>query len=156
MCLGPGQPEVSLWHAERPCTCTCLCFNRPKMTINEATGMVLGSVVDPWACCDLTFKILDPQDELVLKATGGCCQWGLCCSLPCGPCKTVEFDIKDPSSGQEVGKITKTVPSCLKFCVTDADNYSLEFGNVASPQYKALLVTLAIFMDFRYFDSRNK
>eukprot|EP00916_Digyalum_oweni_P017954 GHVL01029856.1.p1 GENE.GHVL01029856.1~~GHVL01029856.1.p1 ORF type:complete len:116 (-),score=5.51 GHVL01029856.1:353-700(-) len=66
MCLGPGQPEVSLWHAERPCTCTCLCFNRPKMTINEATGMVLGSVVDPWACCDLTFKILDPQVQQVL------------------------------------------------------------------------------------------
>eukprot|EP00916_Digyalum_oweni_P022959 GHVL01038080.1.p1 GENE.GHVL01038080.1~~GHVL01038080.1.p1 ORF type:complete len:243 (+),score=17.49 GHVL01038080.1:93-821(+) len=154
---GPGQPKIALWHAERPCSCTCACFNRPVMTVTDCTtGVELGSVKDPWACCDLTFSIRDPSENTVLNVTGGCCQCGLFCPLPCGPCSEVEFDIKDKSSGSDVGHITKKVPGCCKFCFTDADNYELQFGQVQNPQWKVLLICLAIFLDFRYFDSRNE
>merc|ERR1712070_1283544 len=82
-----GPPFLNM---NRQHTCTCLCFNRPVVDIHEvATGNKVGSIQDPFACCDLTFTLRDPNEEEVLLAKGGCCQWGLCCPLPCGPCSTV-------------------------------------------------------------------
>ena len=42
------------------------------------------------------------------------------------------------------------MPSCLTWCfASDVDSYKVEFGGVQSPQYRALLMALAIFIDFR-------
>lgn len=153
-----GGASQKVFSLTRPCTMTCCCFNRPVMTVVDATnGSVLGSMVDPFACCDLTFTMQDPQGGDVLKGKGGCCQWGLCCPLPCGPCSEVNFPIHDASSDQEVGHIQKKVPSCLKFLfASDVDNYKIEFGAVENPSYKAMLIAMTIFIDFRYFnDNKN-
>jgi len=138
----------------RETTFTCCCFNRPEVQISDAeTGRLIGSIQDPFACCDLTFKIKNADGEDALFAKGGCCQWGLCCPLPCGPCSTVEFDVVDAGSGDSVGSITKTVPSCLKFLAPGAsvDNYSINFDKVSHPEWKAMLFILSVFIDFRYF-----
>jgi len=148
-----GQQQL-VYRMERPWTCTCLCFNRPVVEMTDMMTMQkVGSIIDPWACCDLTFRIRDANDQEVLKAVGGCCQWGLCCPLPCGPCSEVNFPIQDVTSGNEVGHLQKKVPSCCTWCCApDVDNYTVQFGGVTHPQWKALLLGLAIFTDFRYFN----
>lgn len=141
-------------HMERPWTLTCCCFNRPILHVQDVmTGQHLGSIRDPFACCDLTFSLLDPAGHDVLFVKGGCCQPGLCCPLPCGPCATVHFDITDAQSGHTVGSIDKKVPSCLKWLIPGAsvDNYQVDFKDVTHPQWKALVMVLSVFIDFRYF-----
>merc|ERR1740129_468077 len=138
-------------------TWTCCCFNRPTVEIKDvASDEVIGSLVDPFACFDLTFKMRDAAGEDVVKANGGCCQWGLCCPLPCGPCAEVNFPLSDPKSGNNVGLIQKKVPGCCKFCfASDVDNYKIDFKDVADPKHKALVMAMAIFIDFRYFNDNK-
>lgn len=149
--------EEKAFELKRDCTATCCCFNRPVVTVIDSTnGQTIGSIVDPFACFNLTFKLRDPNEQDVLLANGGCCQWGLCCPLPCGPCSEVNFPVADAQSGVEVGHIQKTVPSCCKFLFAgDVDNYKIEFGAVQNPEYKALLIAMAIFIDFRYFNDNK-
>lgn len=149
-----GGANQKVFEMERPFSCTCCCFNRPVVNMTDVTtGEKIGSIKDPFACCDLTFAVLGPDGSTALKANGGCCQWGLCCPLPCGPCAEVNFPVTDANSGDEVGKLQKKVPGCCKFFLApDVDNFNVEFGEVQSPQFKALLIGLAIFMDFRYFN----
>lgn len=151
-----GRNQVA-YRLKRDWTCTVCCFNRPVVEVHDAvTGEKVGSLQDPFACCDLTFHVRDSEDKNVLDVNGGCCQWGLCCPLPCGPCSEVAFPIQDTESGNEVGNLQKKVPSCLKFLVaSDVDNYKLDFGGVKHPQYKALLIATAIFIDFRYFNDNS-
>lgn len=145
--LAPG------FKIERPCTFTCCCFNRPFLTVtDERTGRQLGKVKDPFTCCDLIFHITDPYGSEVLTGNGGMCQWGMCCRCPCGPCSEVNFPISDYRSQKSVGHIKKKVPHVLSFLIAShIDNYQVEFGEVQNPDYKALLMSMAIFMDFRYF-----
>jgi hypothetical protein len=142
----------------RDWTCTCCCFNRPVVDMTDmTTGQKVGSIQDPFACCNLTFNINGPDDHAALRAEGGCCQWGLCCPLPCGPCSKVDFPIVDGKTGTNVGHVQKKVPGCCTFCFApDVDNYKIDFGGVQTPEYKALLMGLSIFIDFRYFnENRN-
>lgn len=145
--------NYTAYKIERPTTCTCLCFNRPKMTVTDVTsGKRIGGMSDPFACCDLTFTVSDENDNPAIKAKGGCCQWGLCCAIPCGPCKEVNFSLEDANTGEEIGHLQKKITSCGK-ALADADNYTVEFGRVSHPQWKALLLALTIFIDFRYFNT---
>lgn len=153
-----GGNSTKAFKLQRDWTCTCCCFNRPVVEmVDVTTNEKVGSIQDPFACCDLTFNIRGPSDDTALKANGGCCQWGLCCPLPCGPCSVVNFPITDAKTGSDVGHLEKKVPGCLKFLFSpDTDNYKVDFGGVSNPQYKALLMGLSIFVDFRYFnDNRN-
>jgi len=151
-----GGANQEAFKLNREWTCTFCCFNRPVVDIVDVpSGQKLGSISDPFACCDLTFSVKEPSEktDTVITANGGCCQWGLCCPLPCGPCAEVNFDINDASSGQTVGNLKKKVPNCCKFLLApDVDNFEVNFGGVQHPQYKALIMALAIFMDFRYFN----
>jgi len=147
---GQNTPFLKM-HREN--TFTVCCFNRPVTQLTEvASGNLIGSIRDPWAVCNLTFDLMGPDGADVLKGNGGCCQWGLCCQLPFGPCATVEFDIEDCKTKQSVGHITKKVPSCLKFLVdSGVDNYEVDLNGVENPQWKAMLFALSVFIDFRYF-----
>eukprot|EP00928_Gymnodinium_smaydae_P016657 TRINITY_DN16288_c0_g1_i1.p1 TRINITY_DN16288_c0_g1~~TRINITY_DN16288_c0_g1_i1.p1 ORF type:complete len:388 (-),score=74.48 TRINITY_DN16288_c0_g1_i1:324-1433(-) len=151
-----GGNNQLVYRLDRDFSCTCCCFNRPVVNVTDVTsGQKIGSFQDPFACCDLTFRLRDANDNDVLKAAGGCCQWGLCCPLPCGPCAEVNFPIVDLSD-QPVGHVQKKVPGCCKFCFApDVDNYKVDFGKVTDPQWKALLIGLTIFMDFRYFNENS-
>merc|ERR1712113_276272 len=90
----------------------------------------------------------------VLLANGGCCQWGLCCSLPCGPCSRVHFDLLDPNTKEAVGSITKRVPNgCTWLVSSETSNYEIDFQKVTDPKWKAIVLVLSIFIDFRYFSA---
>lgn len=148
-----GGQQTPFLKMNRDWTCTCCCFNRPVTQITDAaTGNLIGSIRDPFAFCDLTFGLMGPDGSEVLQAKGGCCQWGMHCPMPCGPCKEVHFDLVDAKTQSEVGHITKKVPSCLKCLVGDVDNYKVDFQKVQDTQWKAMLLALTLFIDFRYFN----
>lgn len=147
-------------HIERPCSLTCCCINRPEAVITEVpSGRVLGKLRDPFHCWNLTFQVQDAGGVTRLTSNTCCCQKGLICA-PCGPCFgcTVDFPIEDAGDQHQVAQITKTwmwgdlCPICFK----DWDNNVIHFGEAANPDYKMLLITLATFIQMRYFDARNQ
>lgn len=146
-----GQ-KTKFMQMKRESTATCCCFNRPLTDISDYNGVKIGSIRDPWACCDLTFQLNGPDGEEAMQVRGGCCQCGMICPLPCGPCAEVHFTIVDSKTQDEVGHITKKVPSCFKFLVdSEVDNYKIDFAKVTVPQWKAIVLALSVFIDFRYF-----
>jgi len=153
---GNGGAEKVL-QMERAWTCTFCCLNRPTVHIETEGGEELGSITDPCNCCGMDLAAVDSSGEKIFSANGGCCQMGTFCPLPCGPCSEVNYSIEDPN-GNSIGTLTKKVPGCLKFLfAADVDNYLLEFDNSsdvwAQPENKALMIAMALFMDFRYFSN---
>jgi len=146
-------------HIERPCTCTCLCANRPEAFVTDAqTGEYLGKLRDPFACCDLTFAVQDANGMDILKSRGKCCQWGMICPVPCGPCQLIHFPIHDANTDVEVAHYLKSW-EWGDFCecfFKEQDNYWVTFGAVSNPKWKALLLALGVFIDIRYFSKRNQ
>lgn len=152
-----GDPimQVPTFHLERPCTLTCCCLNRPVLTVTDGNGTEIGKVVDPFRFCNMTFHVQDPDDNDIVTVDGGCCQWGLCCPMPCGPCAKVNFEIQS-NDGAQVGEIQKKI-SCWKWLAApDVDNYKIKFGQVQHPAAKALIIALAIFMDIKYFSDNPR
>lgn len=150
---GKAEPEKFLG-IKRSFTYTCCCFNRPVAdVILEPSGQKIGSIRDPWALCNFTFDLRDAEDESVYKVDGGCCQWGVFCPCPCGPCSRINLDVLESDTGQKVGRITKQVPSCLKFFLApDVDNYQIDFEGVKGARWRAMLMAFTLFLDFRYFN----
>jgi len=150
-----GRSELA-FKLERPCTYTCCCFNRPVVDITHVpSGEKVGSIRDPFACCDLTFSMMDGNGADLMKAKGGCCQLGLCCPLPCGPCAKVTFEI-ERATGEYAGQLVKKVPSCLKWCFADdVDNYKITMDAASDPQSKLMMIVLSVFVDFRYFSENS-
>eukprot|EP00929_Paragymnodinium_shiwhaense_P119390 TRINITY_DN91287_c0_g1_i1.p1 TRINITY_DN91287_c0_g1~~TRINITY_DN91287_c0_g1_i1.p1 ORF type:complete len:283 (+),score=61.95 TRINITY_DN91287_c0_g1_i1:85-933(+) len=156
----PGQMNQLFLSISRPFQCTCCCLNRPTADVTDKlTGAKIGSFKDPFTIFGLKFHIRDAADNDVLLVDGGCCccQPGMWCPLPCGPCSEVKFDVNDANGGHTVAKVWKKVPGCMTWCFApDVDNYHVEFEQVANPQWKAILLAFTIFMDFRYFNiNRN-
>jgi len=155
-----GQDEA--FKMTKPCTpCTFLCINRPVTKVTDADGNVLGSIRDPCACIptNMTFDVQDETGEPLLHARSGCCQWGICCPMPCGPCRTVEFPVYD-LDGTEVAMMQKRMKGCMKMfccsmCFDDVENYKVSFSDVKDARTKALLMALAIFTDYRYFSNTD-
>lgn len=157
--IGPGYFPQQFMALRRPCQCTCLCCNRPVAdVIDVVTSQKIGSFRDPCTCCSLRFQVRDAQDQDVLEVNGGHCCWqpGLWCPLPCGPCAEVRFDVEDVHSHSTVATISKRVPGFLSWLLMpDIDNYHVHFEQIQDPRWKAILLALTIFMDFRYFNNNR-
>jgi len=139
---------------ERPCKCTCYCFNRPEITVTWVEGgrnEYLGKIKDPWNWCDLLVTVQDKNNEIRYKIDGSCCQLGMHCKAPCEPCQTIDFEIKSPG-GDNVGHLTKKSQGCFKAMISDSDNFAMTFPANATKEDKALLMCAIIFLDFRYFE----
>jgi len=153
-----GTRRDTAFTLERPWSCSCCCFRRPRLNVRNAeSGKLIGSIRDPVKCCcvAMKFEAFDAEGTRVATAsTGcGCCQCGLCCSCPCGPCSRIHLNVAGPS-GKKVGRMYRQIPGCCKWMlVPDADNYFVEFDQQMDPATKVLLMSLAIFMDYRYFNN---
>jgi len=144
------------FHLEKPWSCTCLCINRPEVEVTDSnTGHKIGSITDPLTCCNFAFHVKDASGKAVLRADGGCCQLGIWCPCPCGPCAKVEFEVND-IQGNHVGHMQKRIPGCCTWMLApDVDHYKIDFGSVRSAVHKSLLMSLAIFTDMRYFNDNS-
>lgn len=139
----------------RPWTCTFCCFNRPEVELVDVLNgdELVGTLTDPWTCCDLTYTGRDKDGDDIFYVKGGCCQMGLFCPLPCGPCSEVHFSVEN-ADGLEVSELTKKVPGCCKFLMApDVDNYVIDFtGGLDQLNQRLLMMAMAIFVDYRYFN----
>ncbi|OLP77892.1 Phospholipid scramblase 1, partial [Symbiodinium microadriaticum] len=107
-----GQYMQSFLTMRRPMQCVCCCLCRPTAEVfDDVTQQKLGSFRDPFRCCNYNFKLRDAFDTEVLEVHGGCCQPAVWCSLPCGPCSELSFDVLDVRTGAKVASIQKQVPS---------------------------------------------
>jgi len=164
--LGPRGVEGGLesmtpfMHLERPCTMTCLCFDRPEVEISELpSGRVIGYITDPFAICNLNFVVHDQNRNPLLRSDTPLCRCGLCCPCPCSgiPCNEVQFPVTDISTGQDVAMVHKFwMFGDICPCLGEWDNYWAEFGAINSPDYKMLILALSVFIQMRFFDRRNQ
>ena len=79
---------------ERSCQLTCLCFNRPSMSIyytEDGVRDYVGRIVDNFDCCNYSFDIQDNANRTIFYIEASCCQCGLWCKCPCQGCERVVF-----------------------------------------------------------------
>jgi len=161
--LGSDGKQEGAFKMTKACTpCTFLCINRPVTYVYDYDGNLLGGIKDPCAIIptNMTFDIQDENGDAMFTAESGCCQWGICCPFPCGPCKKVEFPIKD-KNGSSKGHLTKSMKGCFKtfclsICFDDAENYKVDWSGVEDLRSRALLMALAVFTDMRYFNNNDE
>jgi hypothetical protein len=142
---------------DRPCKCTCLCFNRPELTVSfveDGKNEFIGKIVDPWTCCNIINEVYDKDNNLKYKVEGSCLQIGMHCKGPFECCESIDFEVKTPS-GDVVSSIKKKSPGCLQAMVSDSDNFAVHFPANATKEDKALLMCVALFLDYRYFEEKG-
>lgn len=112
----------------RECQCTCCCCNRPEMKVYLSEGgqhTYLGKVVDPYDCCNHSFRVYDESDNLKFVVEADCCQLGLICQCPCETCERVVFNIwRGEKERQEQPLMKLGTGDCCKNAITTADNFS--------------------------------
>ena len=100
---------------KRDYQCTLCCCNRPVITVDNVFGGVprrIGHVKHLCSVCDLAFEVyMDGDERALYRIEGSCCQCGLYCRCPCGPCKEVLFDIIDVRNSTPVGQVKKVTRS---------------------------------------------
>ncbi|OLQ14030.1 Phospholipid scramblase 3 [Symbiodinium microadriaticum] len=126
MLAGPGQAPVPFVRLERPFACTCCCLGRPKMHIHNVGG---------------------PTDCSLL-----------CWGCPCG-CQETNFQVYD--HGQSVGNIKRQFNAqqalgMITGVNADSDQFHVDFKEVQSPEWKAALIAMALFLDYCYFVKGGK
>lgn len=150
--------QQEAFHLERPWTLDICCM-RPRVHVTQARSRTkIGTLVDPCTCIpcrDIRFHAHDARGDHVMTAAAGCCQWGLCCPCPCGPCSRFSLNVED-ADGRRVGHLHRQIPGpCTWFFVPDVDHYIVEFGDIKNPSHKVLLMSMALFLDFRYFNNNS-
>ncbi len=141
---------------KRDYTCTCMCCNRPAMEVHtdySSVNKTVGYIKDIFQCCDYKFGIYEGVNvDPTFTVEGSCCQCGIHCHCPCGPCERISFDVIEQNSGNKVGEIVKVWSGCVKEMFSNADNYAVTFPLTATWTQKSLLLACALFMDYRYFE----
>ena len=156
---------------ERPFKCTCLCIQRPVIHVKHNTLGYFATVRNPFAVCSREFTVGPPVDDgnmhgAVAAAVAGAppggwyrvhgtiCQPAFWCSLPCGECSKLRFEIfhaDDTAMAKPIGQLHRVFPGCLKSIATDADNYTIEYPVDATPLQKAALASTTVLLDFIMF-----
>lgn len=154
-----GNDDMPAFYFEREYSCTCMCFNRPTMTLFLAEGgqrTFLGKIRNPYTCMDLEMEILDNDEVVQYVLTGSVCQMGIMCpKCPMDACQTVEFEIRDKHKNK-IGTFQKKNAGCEKSMLSDADNFSMIFPSDATPENRALLLGSLILLDFTYFEEKTQ
>jgi len=150
-----GKHNPEFLKIERPCSFTCCCFNRPEASITEVpSGRVIGTLRDPWACCNFTYEIRDSTGAERMKTNTCCLQVGTCC--PC-PGNKITYPVLDSQDSHEAATVQKTwmCGDCCPLCSKEWSNITVHYGEASNLDYKLLLLALGNFIQIRQFDSRN-
>lgn len=160
MLLGPGAPPLSFVRLERPYKCTCCCCQRPVMSITNAlTGQSIGSTIEPFSCCHYRLGLRDNEMKDILSVNHHCCDCSiLCWGCPCG-CQETSFKVHD--GDQTVGEINRkfNVAQAIGMVTgvnADSDEFIVKFRDIHSPEWKAALIGMALFLDYCYFTKGGK
>lgn len=148
--------EEVVLRLRRECQCTCLCCNRPELKVfltENGQNIYLGKIVDPYDCCNYSFKVYDDSDNLRFVAEAECCQLGLICKCPCESCERVTFKLWRGDKEREEQPLMKLgTGNCCKNAFTTADNFNLPFPSGSTWQEKSLLLGLVMMIDYLMFE----
>lgn len=151
-----GTNLAPFLHLKREYRCTCCCCNRPCIEttlIEGGKNETIGYVTDCWSLCNYVYDIRGVADQdTAYVIEGSCCQCGLCCKCPCGPCKKVDFGVFDSKGKTQLGNISKVWTGLARTLLTDADSYVVTFPADMTPNYKVLLIVSAILIDYSHFE----
>ncbi|OQR74315.1 phospholipid scramblase 2-like [Tropilaelaps mercedesae] len=151
---------IALHRPLRCCGCCLPCFCLQQMLVEAPPGYPIGRVQEEWTLCAPRFTVYDERDRIVFRVTG-----------PCRPSSTTtnmgqnvnfntgEFVLDDPiqvveyASGQEIGRISKQWAGFPQEAFTNATNFNVLFPLHESAQHKALLLSMALLLNFMYFET---
>ncbi|EAR83257.3 scramblase family protein (macronuclear) [Tetrahymena thermophila SB210] len=158
--LNYGQLSGSTFiQMQRPFKCTCLCFNRPELSVTvveNGMNQYLGKIREPFRFCDLCVEIEDAAGNLKFIISGSCCQLGyLCMGCPYQSCQELTFEVKNPA-GELITRILKKSAGCLKSCFGKTDNFTIGFPPGLSPEDKALFMAATLLIDYMYFENKTE
>lgn len=140
----------------RECQCTFMCCNRPEMKVyltENNQNAYIGKVVDPFDCCNHSFRVYGDSGDLRFVVEADCCQLGLMCQCPCDSCEKVVFNVWRGEKVREEQPLLKLgTGSCCKNAWTTADNFSLPFPSNSTWQEKSLLLSLVMMIDYLMFE----
>ena len=141
---------------KKKCQCTCCCFNKPVMEVfykENGREEYLGKVADPWDCCAYDFQVYDRENRKLFSVGANCMQLGIWCKCPCQSCEKVRFDIRG-ADGRDYPPILKYgSKSCVKNMISDADRFGVPFAKGLGWKEKALLMSVALLIDYRMFET---
>ena len=143
----------SFANAYKPFKISICCLCRPEMILSLNDGnLKLGTIKQIWTICSPEFEIYDAKEQLRFLVTADCCQCGLkCANNWIGKSYEVLFDIVSLENGKVVGNIIKKVAEEAEY-ITDADSYQVNFPINSAPYDKLLLTSLALMIDYQYFE----
>ena len=120
----------------------------------NSTNKEIGSVHDPFTCCNPFYSIKDENKNEKYRIYGACCQKGFWC------CEDVLFYIypggdSEMKEENAIGKITKKWTDCVKECFTKANNYVTDFPKDATPDDKLLFIGVTLLIDYTLFEKEQ-
>lgn len=150
---------------KKPFKCTYYCFNRPKMYgyFNNLEGPEFGRIYQPYKFTDPIFQLIR-KDIVIYSVTTDCCKCGFCCRGGCGMFEQISFliydgDINDRKNKyKEKGSTGKILRHSMgvESIVSDADNFEVFFPPEAGPEDKLLLISVALMIDYMFFEEMPK
>jgi len=143
-------------NVNKPFKCTCLCLDRPKMQVNFANNQPLGSIKEPFTCCDPQINTFDNTGIMKYVIRADCCQCGLLCRNNfCGKLSSAVFNIYNANNlNSPCGTIIKKGSTSFAELVTSADSYQVNFPQDASPQDKMILIVAGLMIDYQFFEEK--
>jgi len=170
-CQGESEDDSICMRCEKECKCSYYCCNRAEMLCyyteeeDQTKEKYLGKCYDPWDMCNYTFRVYTDADptatgssniDYTIKAS--CCQIYFWCKCPCKACNEVLFMIHDGDAGEVVGELRKKGIDCATNVLMgdDADNFLVDFPKNSNWRQRAMLMNLAIFIDYTMFEDTSE
>lgn len=144
---------------DKPYKCSCFCLDRPEVVghFGSEEGPIFGKITQPYTCCDPVFHVKNASGEIIYSITTDCCSCGFCCRGGCGVFEPVTFYIFNGPDGRSdqfnssVGRIVKHAMG-IQSLMSDADNFEVFFPPDATSEYKLLLISSALMIDYSFFE----
>ncbi|XP_003739307.1 phospholipid scramblase 4 [Galendromus occidentalis] len=123
-----------------PCCCS------DELIVESPPGNHVGTVRENWSLGGVSFDILEPRGEPIMKLTSDCCAISASKNLE----NDVKFKIHDLRTTSEIGEVVHNLDS-HSHERRIVNNYCVSFSRALPVHWKALMIGSAILLNFRYF-----
>ena len=135
---------------------SCFGCGKPKMSIRAISpqGYYLGKVAMYWnscccvSCCKPRIEIIDNTGRIKYAIIANCYSIGSFYYKLTKCCDILYHIIQD---NKRVGSMTKIPCDSCRICCTKADQFTIKFPKLATPEDKMLLIIGCILIDYQSF-----
>lgn len=147
-----GNAGEHMLHLRRYCNVVCCCLCRPTVFAMGPDSRMLGKIQEPRSRLSYTYSVMHVGGDEILVTEPPWCHAGRCCRCP-----GLEVTVPVVAFSKErVGEVKKkwAKGDCCPCFFTDWPEFFVDFHDDASADIKLLLISLAVVMQMRHFDSR--